>query len=241
MRRFFTNLLLVLASFQFENVEAVLGEYQENGSKGLLGSFYAKVEKQLLQKQNIFRDHFLPTIWCGIQDTAPVPLALSAIYPHLDNCCREHDNCPLIIERGECFEGLCNPSFLTPILSCDCEDKFRNCLQALPSAVSFPMFPLTWSERLLTDVTGVGYFGILPRILDSKCLKKAPPIVGCDHMDHDTKICMKYRTDPNAKATWQLFPIDHFNHNDWFRIGSYVGDLTDAGSVGNKQQRIFVP
>ena len=66
----------------------------------LMEDFQSTVEQPVSRLQNLFRANFAPTLWCGIRNSAPLPEALSAIYPHLDNCCRNHDACPLIVQRG---------------------------------------------------------------------------------------------------------------------------------------------
>jgi len=94
--------------------------------------FYEQIQTPVDRLQNLFREKFAPTLWCGIRNSAPFPDALSAIYPHLDSCCRSHDNCDLVVERGECFENVCNPSFLVPILSCECmKDLLTNSMLRL--------------------------------------------------------------------------------------------------------------
>lgn len=47
-----------------------------------------------------------------------------------DRCCREHDLCPYILSPGECKRGLCNQQQFTRS-HCDCDAKFRRCLQGL--------------------------------------------------------------------------------------------------------------
>ena len=69
-------------------------------TKSLMEDFYSTVEQPVNRLQNLFRANFAPTLWCGIRNSAPFPDALSAIYPHLDSCCRIHDLCPLFIRRG---------------------------------------------------------------------------------------------------------------------------------------------
>ncbi len=78
--------------------------------------------------QNHFRSDLL---WCGVRDMAPFPEAVSGVYPNLDYCCRMHDQCPLIVDRGECKLGVCNESFLYPILACSCETSFKKCLTVI--------------------------------------------------------------------------------------------------------------
>lgn len=79
-------------------VLAVLGQVlvSESGRELLPESFYNWIEKPVNRLQNRFRSEFLPTLWCGVRDVAPDRNAVSAIYPHLDSCCRAHDLCPLV-------------------------------------------------------------------------------------------------------------------------------------------------
>lgn len=51
-------------------------------------------------------------------------------YADEDRCCREHDLCPYTLSPGECKRGLCNQQQFTRS-HCDCDAKFRRCLQAL--------------------------------------------------------------------------------------------------------------
>merc|ERR1712228_450794 len=120
--------------------------------------------------QNTIREQIFPTLWCGIRNAAPYshPGAVSLFYPHLDTCCKNHDQCPMLIGRGECSHGICNPSSLTPILSCECEIEFRNCLKELPPAYFSAEIPLTWIERLQADLTGYIYFELLPLLKKEK-------------------------------------------------------------------------
>ncbi len=157
------------------------------------------------------------------------------------------------IERGKCFENICNPSFLTPILSCDCESEFRECLKSLPSAASLPDFPITWFERLLTDLTGIGYFGILPRILEHKCVLKTHPEPKCKTWNYKRYVrkqslkplaprqfvllfmdfshtCQEHETGKeDSKPSWSLISLHRdFNHRDWFRPENYINDIVDT-------------
>lgn len=43
---------------------------------------------------------------------------------------REHDLCPYTLAPGECKRGLCNHQKFTRS-HCDCDAKFRRCLQGL--------------------------------------------------------------------------------------------------------------
>lgn len=51
-------------------------------------------------------------------------------YADEDKCCREHDLCPSILAPGECKRGLCNSQSFTRS-HCDCDARFRRCLQGL--------------------------------------------------------------------------------------------------------------
>lgn len=53
-----------------------------------------------------------------------------------DRCCREHDLCPNTLLPGECKRGLCNQQPFTRS-HCDCDAKFRRCLQGLNTGMSF--------------------------------------------------------------------------------------------------------
>ncbi|XP_031831912.1 acidic phospholipase A2 PA4 isoform X2 [Nomia melanderi] len=74
------------------------------------------------------------TKWCG-------PGTLAESYNDLghhaseDACCREHDHCMITIPPGECSHGICNNSPFTRS-HCDCDAKFRRCLQNLNSEVA---------------------------------------------------------------------------------------------------------
>ena len=59
--------------------------------KGLYEDFYETISGPVDRLQNLYRANLAPTLWCGIRNVAPFPDALSAIYPHLDSCCRSHD------------------------------------------------------------------------------------------------------------------------------------------------------
>nr|XP_033329479.1 group 3 secretory phospholipase A2-like isoform X1 [Megalopta genalis] len=74
------------------------------------------------------------TKWCG-------PGTLATSYDELgkhaseDACCREHDHCPVTLGPQECIHGICNNSPFTRS-HCDCDAKFRRCLQNLNSEVA---------------------------------------------------------------------------------------------------------
>ena len=73
-------------------------------------------------------------MWCGFDNDAPDDRAVSPIYPNVDRCCRDHDHCPTFIPRGECLDGICNHSYLVPIMDCQCEEEFQKCLREVPKS-----------------------------------------------------------------------------------------------------------
>lgn len=52
-----------------------------------------------------------------------------------DACCREHDHCPSTIAPQQCIHGICNSSPFTRS-HCDCDAKFRRCLQNINTEVA---------------------------------------------------------------------------------------------------------
>lgn len=74
------------------------------------------------------------TKWCGPGNIAT---SYNDLGQHAaeDACCREHDHCPMIIGPRQCIQGLCNDSPLTRS-HCDCDAKFRRCLQNLNTEVA---------------------------------------------------------------------------------------------------------
>lgn len=74
------------------------------------------------------------TKWCG-------PGSVANSYDELgqhsieDACCREHDHCPFTIAPQQCIHGICNNSPFTRS-HCDCDAKFRRCLQNLNTEVA---------------------------------------------------------------------------------------------------------
>ncbi|EDS36384.1 secretory Phospholipase A2 [Culex quinquefasciatus] len=72
------------------------------------------------------------TKWCGPGDIAANYSDVGR-YADEDRCCREHDMCPNILLPGECRRGLCNRGTFTRS-HCDCDARFRRCLQNLNTA-----------------------------------------------------------------------------------------------------------
>ncbi|XP_008201526.1 group 3 secretory phospholipase A2 isoform X1 [Tribolium castaneum] len=67
------------------------------------------------------------TKWCGPGTNAKNFTDLG-YHTKEDMCCRDHDNCPNNLLRGECRQGICNDSPFTRS-HCDCDATFRRCLQ----------------------------------------------------------------------------------------------------------------
>jgi len=86
------------------------------------------------QLTSAIRKDLIPTMWCGFDNDAPDDRAVSPIYPNVDRCCRDHDHCPTFIPRGECLDGICNHSYLVPIMDCQCEEEFQKCLREVPKS-----------------------------------------------------------------------------------------------------------
>ncbi|XP_037823297.1 LOW QUALITY PROTEIN: acidic phospholipase A2 PA4 [Lucilia sericata] len=69
------------------------------------------------------------TKWCG-PGTAATDYNDLGYHADEDRCCREHDNCPNVLNVGECRRGLCNTGTFTRS-HCDCDARLRRCLQSL--------------------------------------------------------------------------------------------------------------
>ena len=176
---------------------------------GQLSAIYEIAQYPLRRIQHSFRRHVLPTLWCGYHDSAPHAGALSSIYPNLDYCCRQHDHCPVIIERGTCLDGICNRSFLMPIMDCKCEDDFRKCLRDLPRRRfdNSHMNPAAWAEQILSEVTGNGYFNVIPRLVERSCIRSLTGRQG-QKLAAKTK-AMTARSDA-LSAKWTIEPLKPF-------------------------------
>lgn len=220
----------ITASQSLFNISALSGS---DVTSQLTSNAYTLMEQPITRLQNLIRGSILPTHWCGIRNSAPFPEAISAVYPHLDSCCREHDTCPVHIKRGKCSKGICNKSFLAPILSCDCEFAFRKCLQSLPSPKSFARFALSGNERLTSDIVGTIYFVLLPKALhgtkaEMKCIKKI-------------KVPTFYQTlDGNEKRSfyteqWKAYSLKDLKslRVGWFKSSQYFKDIAEYSGINN--------
>ncbi|XP_067206912.1 phospholipase A2 hemilipin isoform X1 [Linepithema humile] len=74
------------------------------------------------------------TKWCGPGNIADSYKELGQ-HAAEDACCREHDHCSYTIAPQECIHGICNNSPITRS-HCDCDAKFRRCLQNLNTEVA---------------------------------------------------------------------------------------------------------
>ncbi|XP_045145493.1 group 3 secretory phospholipase A2 [Echinops telfairi] len=85
------------------------------------------------------------TLWCGIGDSASNSSELG-LFQGPDLCCKEHDHCPQTITPLQYAYGIRNYRFHT-ISHCDCDAKFRGCLQNQHDSIS--------------DLVGVTFFNVL--------------------------------------------------------------------------------
>ncbi|XP_011336300.1 uncharacterized protein LOC105278712 isoform X3 [Ooceraea biroi] len=74
------------------------------------------------------------TKWCGPGNVANSYDDLGQ-HSAEDACCREHDHCPSTIAPQQCIHGICNNSPFTRS-HCDCDARFRKCLQNLNTEVA---------------------------------------------------------------------------------------------------------
>ncbi|XP_030759647.1 uncharacterized protein LOC115885038 [Sitophilus oryzae] len=113
--------------------------------------------------QNIFS--FPGTKWCGPGDTAKSNRELGVFFQE-DECCREHDSCSRYIDTGVCRGGVCNDSPYTRS-HCECDNKFKTCLQNLRSPVG--------------NLIGEIFFNVI----GMTCFKEVPP---CNVEDPKTRL-----------------------------------------------------
>ena len=88
-------------------------------------------------------------------------------------------------------------------------------------------------ERLLTDLTGFGYFGILPFILEHKCLMRIPARPQCIQWNYKDHQCQQFAKDNIlSNGTWELISLHRdFNHRDWFRSSNYINDVINTSEL----------
>lgn len=78
-------------------------------------------------------------------------------------------------------------------MSCDCEQKFINCLQKVNSRVSNGMGSIYFAAR-------------------SKCFAKGHPITSCSRYQSGTfsQRCIKYTVDASKDKIWQLYDTPYY-------------------------------
>ncbi|XP_022608378.1 group 3 secretory phospholipase A2-like [Seriola dumerili] len=74
------------------------------------------------------------TLWCGKGNEA-VRYEQLGMFEDADRCCREHDHCLHIIPAFTVNYGVFNPNLYT-VSHCDCDQRFRQCLQNVNDTVS---------------------------------------------------------------------------------------------------------
>ncbi|KAL2714667.1 acidic phospholipase A2 PA4 [Vespula squamosa] len=131
------------------------------------------------------------TKWCG-------PGNVAASYNDLghhaaeDACCREHDHCPIALSSQQCIHGICNNSPFTRS-HCDCDAKFRRCLQNLNTEVA--------------NTIGALFFNVI----QVTCFKERRP---CSEWQRNgyaeavsNRLCSQYKFRPSEKYV-PLMPLN---------------------------------
>ncbi|XP_054010030.1 acidic phospholipase A2 PA4-like, partial [Hylaeus anthracinus] len=131
------------------------------------------------------------TKWCG-------PGNLATSYDDLgqhrleDACCREHDHCPITIEPKECMPGICNRSPFTRS-HCDCDAKFRRCLQNLNTEVA--------------NTLGALFFNVI----QVACFKERRPCSQWQRVGYEesvsNQLCSQFHFRPSEKYV-PLMPLN---------------------------------
>ncbi|KAM6404083.1 LOW QUALITY PROTEIN: group 3 secretory phospholipase A2 [Rhynochetos jubatus] len=85
------------------------------------------------------------TLWCGAGDSARNASELG-LFRGPDRCCRDHDQCSAQITALQFNYGIRNYRLHT-VSHCDCDARFRQCLQALNDTIS--------------NIIGVTFFNLL--------------------------------------------------------------------------------
>ncbi|KAK9892742.1 hypothetical protein WA026_021934 [Henosepilachna vigintioctopunctata] len=123
------------------------------------------------------------TKWCGPGNNA---LDYSDLGYHSkeDRCCREHDHCSMYLLPGHCERGICNKSPYTRS-HCDCDAKFRKCLQNVNSETA--------------NTIGAIFFNVIQII----CFKERTPcseIHGFGLTDAEiVEVCRSWQFRPSEK------------------------------------------
>ncbi|XP_017884610.1 acidic phospholipase A2 PA4 isoform X2 [Ceratina calcarata] len=131
------------------------------------------------------------TKWCG-------PGTLATSYDDLgqhrgeDICCREHDHCPITIPPNTCMNGICNNAPFTRS-HCDCDAKFRRCLQNLNSEVA--------------NTLGALFFNVV----QVTCFKERRPCSQWQRTGYtesvSNRLCSQYKFRPSDKYV-PLMPLN---------------------------------
>lgn len=131
------------------------------------------------------------TKWCG---PGNVTIGYHDLGQHSaeDACCREHDHCPVTISPRQCIHGICNNSPFTRS-HCDCDAKFRRCLQNLNTEVA--------------NTLGALFFNVIQVI----CFKERRP---CSEWQRNgyaeavsNHLCSQYKFRPSDKYV-PLMPLN---------------------------------
>ncbi|RZB40303.1 Phospholip A2 2 domain containing protein [Asbolus verrucosus] len=113
------------------------------------------------------------------------------IFFSIDACCREHDNCPDIIQVNETKHGLINQGLFTRS-HCDCDKQFYSCLKK--------------DNNLVSKAIGFTYF----TVLGLQCFNCDYPIISCIQKEYIfngiiAERCVSYHKDTRAKKNYQWF------------------------------------
>ena len=99
-----------------------------------------------------------------------------------DNCCRDHDQCPMTLAAQETKYGLKNSGKFTRS-HCDCDQKFFQCLRQV--------------NTMLSNQVGKFYFNVLGH----QCFKEDYPLKSCKVSMKSR--CLNYETDTSKAKTYQ--------------------------------------
>ncbi|XP_011503495.1 PREDICTED: acidic phospholipase A2 PA4 [Ceratosolen solmsi marchali] len=131
------------------------------------------------------------TKWCGPGNRAK---SYDDLGDHAaeDACCREHDHCPETIPAHKCLHGICNTSPFTRS-HCDCDAKFRRCLQTINTEVA--------------NTLGALFFNVI----QVTCFKERRP---CSQWQRNgyaeaewARLCSQYKFQPSDKYV-PLMPLN---------------------------------
>jgi len=117
------------------------------------------------------------TRWCGYGSAPTLSKNFSSALIHknsttvspdvikpVDECCKQHDHCPYYIERWQRKYNLLNWRPYT-ISSCECDHKFKKCLEKETSLVSNDLI------KIFFDILEVPCFVIKLKV-EKKCIER---------------------------------------------------------------------